>query len=578
MDCILIAPTEVSMSNKKTFREELITRSEEFINKNPINSLYVRQFRENLGIAAIAAYLKEHGHTARVIDSSALDMSVEDIVEEVIKEKPKVVGVSILYDLYTVNACSIVIQLRKAGYSGHITFGGPFITHAYKYFLAAMPGLNSVLRGEGECSFLQLLECLKNGTDWRKINGIAYVEGHEVIANGFADIVDDISKLPIPVRDTLELLKKKGIPTHAASIYSSRGCMGRCTYCTAPVNADLISARNHKWRGKNESAIADEIEYLVSQFEVSYIYFVDENFCGYGVGFIERLSRIAEEIKRRGIKVKFHAEIRVDTKFNDDILLQLKEAGLKDVLLGLESGSNSALRRWHKGTNVQKNFDAVMTMTRLGFDVEPAMIMVDPHTTVEEFAETVEFIRNAKLYLTNSPLNMFNQLIIFPGTFIEKELAEEKIINMPDEWAVKENLEDINEIRAFCKRISSREYEVIDEKMRKLWSVLMKHIRPIAELYDEIIPNIVAMKRAKYKQDSEGGRDSQKELLKFLSALNKWKKNIGHLAIALMEKSVEWGRSENEFDLDKVLTSMIYEYDKKYLGMDIDSFIDLNMR
>lgn len=222
MDCILIAPTEVSMSNKKTFREELITRIEEFIDKNPINSLYVKQFRENLGIAAIAAYIKERGHSARIIDSSALNLNVEDIVIEVMKEKPKVVGISILYDLYTVNACSIVIQLRKAGYKGHITFGGPFITHAYKYFLAAMPGLNSVLRGEGECSFLQLLECLKNGTDWRKVNGIAYVEGREVIVNGFTDIVEDISTLPIPTRDTLELLKKRGTPTNAASIYSSR--------------------------------------------------------------------------------------------------------------------------------------------------------------------------------------------------------------------------------------------------------------------------------------------------------------------------------------------------------------------
>lgn len=59
MDCILISPREVSMSNKKTFREELITRSEEFISRNPVNFLYVKQFRENLGIAAIAAYLKK---------------------------------------------------------------------------------------------------------------------------------------------------------------------------------------------------------------------------------------------------------------------------------------------------------------------------------------------------------------------------------------------------------------------------------------------------------------------------------------------------------------------------------------
>ena len=575
MDCILISPREVSMSNKKTFREELITRSEEFISRNPVNFLYVKQFRENLGIAAIAAYLKKFGYTSIVIDASALDMSVNAIVDLVMNENPKVVGISLLYDLYAVNSCRIVLELRKAGYKGHITFGGPFITHAYKFFLVALPGLNSVLRGEGECSWLELMQCIKDGNDWRMVKGIAYIHGNEVVVNGEANIVENLSELPFPTRDSLGIMKKKGIQINSASIYSSRGCQGQCTYCTAPANAKLV--KNSKWRGKDAISIVNEIEYLVKEFNVSYIYFVDENFCGYGIGFKERLYNIAEEIKKRNLKIKFHAEIRVDTRIDENLLVMLKEAGLKDVLLGLESGSDKALRRWHKGTTVDRNYETVNLMTKLGFDVEPAMIMVDPYTTVDEFADTVEFIKKAKLYMTKNPLNIFNQLIVFPGTRIEEELAQAHVIEIPDEWDVKEDLNNLEQLKIFCKRVSSREYEVIDAKIRELWSILIEYVRQLSELYDVIIPNIIAVKRTNYLQQIDNRKNTQREFLEYLSQIRKWKSNIGYLIMDLLEISVKWGVGPETFNLSNALNSIIWMYDQKWLHMDIDSFLGINL-
>ena len=151
------------------------------------------------------------------------------------------------------------------------------------------------------------------------------------------------------------------------------------------------------------------------------------------------------------------------------------------------------------------------------------------------------------------------------------------MIEIPDEWDVKEDLNNLEQLKIFCKRVSSREYEVIDAKMRELWSILIEYVRQLSELYDVIIPNIIAVKRTNYLQQIDNRKNTQREFLEYLSQIRKWKSNIGYLIMDLLEISVKWGVGPETFNLSNALNSIIWMYDQKWLHMDIDSFLGINL-
>src|SRR4029079_9457512 len=122
---------------------------------------------------------------------------------------------------------------------------------------------------------------------------------------------------------------------------------------------------------------------LQREFGVRFVYINDDNFLGYGRASHQRVRRFAELLLQRKLRVKFATECRVDALDPETILL-LKEAGMTQVLLGIESGSDAALRRWRKGATAGDNAEALHRLARLGVQVEPGFILFDAHTTADE--------------------------------------------------------------------------------------------------------------------------------------------------------------------------------------------------
>ena len=100
------------------------------------------------------------------------------------------------------------------------------------------------------------------------------------------------------------------------------------------------------------------------------------------------------------------------------VLLKLKEAGLRSLFLGIESGSDSQLRRYCKGVTAEQSVEAIELLTKLGIEQDIGYIIFDPLVTVDELMQTVEFLERCNL--TSNMSRFAKDMRIVPFTHYHK--------------------------------------------------------------------------------------------------------------------------------------------------------------
>jgi radical SAM superfamily enzyme YgiQ (UPF0313 family) len=142
---------------------------------------------------------------------------------------------------------------------------------------------------------------------------------------------------------------------------------------------------------------------LINTYGVHNIIFNDAEFAG-GIAINRAQTiEIAQEIIRRNLNIHFSIQCRVN-----DIDLEtftiLKDAGLRRVFLGVESGSQTILDRFKKGVSVQDNINAIETLAKLDMYVSMGFIMFDEETTFDEVSENMDFIKKVKSLMPKGKL------------------------------------------------------------------------------------------------------------------------------------------------------------------------------
>jgi len=150
--------------------------------------------------------------------------------------------------------------------------------------------------------------------------------------------------------------------------------------------------------------VVDELEILARDFNVSRFDFQDDNFVGPGERGRRRAMAIAEQICRRGIDLKFRIMCSADA-VTHDVVSRLMDAGLYSVFVGIESGSQTRLTAYRKGT-VEQNIRALDVLDRLGIlaKSEIGFIMFDPSGSLEEIEENLAFLREHVRFVTPGTL------------------------------------------------------------------------------------------------------------------------------------------------------------------------------
>src|SRR5947209_9450277 len=120
------------------------------------------EFEENLSLRYLAAALRQAGHAASLARFDSPEYT-DGVVQQVLRERPGIVGLSLVFQVRAREFYDLARALRRAGYRGHLTAGGHFATFACEPMLRDLPELDSVVRQEGEAAIVDLANALERG-------------------------------------------------------------------------------------------------------------------------------------------------------------------------------------------------------------------------------------------------------------------------------------------------------------------------------------------------------------------------------------------------------------------------------
>ncbi|HLJ89991.1 MAG TPA: radical SAM protein [Candidatus Angelobacter sp.] len=377
---------------------------------------------EHLGVAYLAAELRKFGWTAEIFPISASNEA--ELTARIIGMNPRLVGFS-LTTISFARATRLGQMIKEAlGTGTHITAGGPLVTSLGASLLRnpSWSFLDSAVRGDGEEPIVNLLQALIGDGDLAGVPGLCRRTFADVICNPLGRPINDLGRYALPARDQIDFG-----PGMTARIASSRGCTSRCSFCNAPNAANTLSGK--VWRGRTPQSVVDEMEAIYRGMKAQDFEFVDSTFEDPGgtPWAKQRIASIAELILERGLNITFGCCVQAQNWREADAWLidLLKRAGLQRVLIGVESGSDEALKRWSKKATAADNLRAIGLFRSRSIYVNMGFIMFHPYSTRQEVMENAAFLRAAGCH-TLRPF--CTRLEVYPGTAVLEELREERLL------------------------------------------------------------------------------------------------------------------------------------------------------
>lgn len=378
---------------------------------------------DSLGLGYLASVLRRDGHEVTILDSLLRSMTTAQTIAETLRHDFDVLGITASHEQKK-SLISIVQSVRKQRPDAMVIAGGYLPTLSAEPLLRECPELDFVVVGEGEPVVTDVFGRIERGEDWRTALGVAYLKDGTAVVNPCPPLIEDLDTLPFPARDSL---KECPFPV-TVRIAGTRGCYHRCSFCC--IRGFYSASGGRIPRHRSPKNIVDEMESIVSSLGLRDFRFIDDSFIGPTEKTRQWSLRIAEEIKSRKMDISFVMECRVD-EVDRDILLALKDAGLTQVFLGIESGVQGQLDRYNKHVSVEQNRKAIEIVRECGLKLWSGFIMFDPYLTMSELAENMEFVSSTGIArettsITSAPF--LTRVNLYHGTPLTEQLRKDGLL------------------------------------------------------------------------------------------------------------------------------------------------------
>jgi radical SAM superfamily enzyme YgiQ (UPF0313 family) len=359
-----------------------------------------------IGIYYVGALLRANGYEVEILNGPDF-RGRPDAVERIIDGwKPDVIGFSVLNANRwgAIDCARIAKRIRP---DVRIVFGGIGATFLWDQLLRNVAELDYVVLGEGERTFLELMNCIKEGREAEAeyIKGIGFLKQGTPVKTPDAPHVEDPDSLPNPA----QYFKFN----HVAA---TRGCAMNCSFCGSP------RFWGRKVRAHSPLYFVKQLELLYKK-GVTFFYFSDDTF----TADRKRVIAISKLIIERDLQISWFAIARVD-HVDREMLQWMRRAGCIQISYGIESGSKEIRKRLNKPLREDTIERAFSTTTGAGILPRAYFIYGSPGETMESINKTLELIGKIK------PLAaIFYILELFPGTGLYEDMKREGLLT-DDVW------------------------------------------------------------------------------------------------------------------------------------------------
>jgi len=346
------------------------------------------------GLLMLAAQAKRKGHEVLIYNLSTYPWNELSKLLNYIKAD--LFGFTCL----TINHFSVGIvsaYVRKRYPKAHIIVGGPHASSLAIEMLQHYPAIDTIVIGEGEQTFMEIIQYLEWGKPVENITGTVWRSKDEI-------------KIAAP-RKRIENLDQLSSPADYFSIgliVTSRGCPGQCTYCQSKA----IWGRKVRYHSAEYSL--DLIEKCVRLHQRKTISIKDETFTSNR----KRVLAICKGILDRKINVLWSCDTRVD-QLNDELLYAMRLSGCQQISIGIESASQKILQIIKKNIKTEQIIETTRMAQKYGIQIRYFMIAGNSSESLETIRQSLELIKASRPNsFTYSPFTFF------PGTEDYKTLQK----------------------------------------------------------------------------------------------------------------------------------------------------------
>lgn len=316
------------------------------------------------GTIVAVAVARKDGHEVALFDSS-LETSPSNVQPIIATAKP---NYFVVHDdnfnylskmCLTVmrSACFEMITLAKAAGCKVLVNSSDATDNPLLYLQA---GADVVMNGEAE---LTLLELLQADTSIEQYLGIYYLFNGKLVTSPKRQVLTNLELLPMLAWDLINIYSYRTtwMQHHgyfSLNIATTRGCPFKCNWCAKPIYGNRYNTRA-------AASVVDELNMLYKKYDANHYWVCDDIF-GLKPGWVSEFNKL---LKTTNIKPKFKIQCRADLLLKEDTIKNLVEAGLDEVWMGAESGSQKVLDAMDKGTTIQQKYEATKLLKKYGVKV-----------------------------------------------------------------------------------------------------------------------------------------------------------------------------------------------------------------
>ncbi len=349
---------------------------------------------------------------------------------------------------------------------------GPHTTVLPMESLSEGKAVDFVAIGEFDYTILDIAK----GLPFSEIKGIAYRDKDNIKINPKREPIKNMDELP----SVLDIYKRDlkienyfiGYLLHPyLSLYTGRGCPGKCTFCLWP---QTIAGRNY--RKRSVKIVIEEMARARNMFpQVKEFFFDDDTF----TADFKRAEEIAKGLGKLGIIWSCSSRANVPEK----TLAIMKENGLRLVMVGIESGNDQILKNIKKGITTHQIKRFMKTCRRLGIMTHATFVLGLPGETKDTIEQTIKFAQDI-----DPDTLQVSIATPYPGT----ELYEQAIENG---WLVSDELVSDSGIQQAALEYENLSKEEIFDSVERFYRRFYFRPKPILRIIKTMITDMDMCKR-----------------------------------------------------------------------------------
>ena len=302
-----------------------------------------------LGVRYLANALRKEGYTPHVLflkrfnsikPEKVSNKELELLVDLINKINPSYIGLSVMSSLYLESIYLVSNKIREK-FDIPTFWGGVYST---LFPIKALDYCDYVIRGEGEETLIELVNTLEKKGDISNIENIVFRDkDNNVVQNNIRPLIQNLDTLGYPeiggenkylIHDDNITEGDPQLNSFTYELSASRGCPFACSYCSSINLKRLYNGKGRYVRFRSVDSVIAELKEAKKKIKnLKLIHFWDEIFSD-EPGWIEKFNHEYKKEINLPFNIWGHP-----LKINENIIKNLVDAGLNQIVVGIQSGS-----------------------------------------------------------------------------------------------------------------------------------------------------------------------------------------------------------------------------------------------